>query len=254
MSVSQPFGFLIFETTGSLAALGTAFYYSWKLTLVIIATFPVAAVILDFISSRLSSAIEAQKRELSLASKYANTAITEIDTVKAFNGQDEEVWQYYSAIKRAAIYYLIQARSNALQLGFMKFIMVGIFVQGFWYGIVLVRQGMVTGHVLTTFYACLNALQAVEVLLPQWLVLTKGMSAGATLKSIMAQVQRGRKVVSMDGSLKPDACEGDLEMNDVGWSSHRLDHESNLVIGDVCVPLKSKPICPRASHFLFSRR
>ena len=203
------------ETVASTAALGTAFYFSWKLTLVIVASFPFAGIILYFISRRLTTAIENQKIELTQASKFANTAISAIDTVKAFNGQDQEVWQYYSAIKCAGVFYLAQAKANALQFAFTKFVLVAIFVQGFWYGISLVDKGLDPGHVLTTFYSCLTAMQAIEVILPQWLVLSKGISAGQTLKSIMSQVERGRKVTRMDGSMKPELCCGDIEIKEV---------------------------------------
>jgi len=208
-------GFLVYEIFGSVAALGVAFYFSWKLTLVIMSTFPIAATIIFFVSSRLGPAIEAQKRDLAQASKYSNTAITGINTVKAYNGQQHEVWQYYDIIKRAASSYMIQARTNALQLGITKFLMVGVFVQGFWFGLYLVNQGMNTGHVVTTFYACLAAIQSIETVLPQWLVLTKGMSAGQTLKSIMIQMQNGRKVTNMIGSTRPESCPGDIEVNQV---------------------------------------
>lgn len=201
--------------TGSLAALATAFYYSWRLTLVILASFPVAAIILTWISYKLTSAIEAQKRELSQAAKHLHTAVDEIEIVKVYNGQNEELWKYRRAVRRAAIHYLLQARTNALQFGFMKLIMVGVFIQGFWYGLVLVRQGMTTGHVLTTFYACLNALQAVEILLPQWLVLSKGMSASNTLQQLILKMSRDKKADLQTSFVKPQRCEGDIEISDV---------------------------------------
>lgn len=198
-----------------MAALGTAFFYSWNLTLVIIATFPVAAGILYLISRKMGPAIAAQKRELSHASKFTNTAITAIDTVKAFNGQDQEVWQYFLAIKRSTVYYLIQARSNAFQFGITKFVMIAIFVQGFGYGISLVDHGLDAGEVLTTFYSCLTGMMAIEVVLPQWLVLAKGVSAGATLKSIMNQVDRGEITKRTEELITPEVCSGDIEINDV---------------------------------------
>jgi ATP-binding cassette subfamily B (MDR/TAP) protein 1 len=215
LSVSQPLGFLLFETVSAITALGTALYFSWNLTLVIIATFPLAGGILYLISRKLTPAIEAQKRELTEASKLANTAVTAIETVKAFNGQDQEVWQYLSAIKRSTAYYMVQARASALQFGITKFIMVAIFVQGFWYGISLVDHGLSAGRVLTTFYACMMGMQALEIVLPQWLVLAKGMSAGATLKSIKDEVDRGKNVSKVEGSLKLASCDGDIEVNEV---------------------------------------
>ncbi|PQE13470.1 hypothetical protein CJF32_00005362 [Rutstroemia sp. NJR-2017a WRK4] len=228
LSVSQPLGFLLFETVSAITALGTALYFSWNLTLVIIATFPLAGGILYLISRKLTPAIEAQKRELTEASKLANTAVTAIETVKAFNGQNQEVWQYLSAIKRSTAYYMVQARASALQFGITKFIMVAIFVQGFWYGISLVDHGLSAGRVLTTFYACMMGMQALEIILPQWLVLAKGMSAGETLKSIMDQVDRGKNVSQVEGSIKPASCDGDIEVNDVTFAYPSNPHQNVL--------------------------
>lgn len=188
---------------------------SWKLTFVLLATIPLAGVALWFVSRNLGTAIEAQKRHLTIASKQTHTAVTAIDTVKVFNGQDEEIWQYYTAIKGAAKSYLIQARANASQSGVLRLFMVGIFVQGFWYGFYLVKDGLDAGFIVTAFFACLTALQAVEVILPQWLVLTKAKSAGATLKSILSEIKDESTRERASGSLWPSSCSGDIEVNNV---------------------------------------
>jgi ATP-binding cassette subfamily B (MDR/TAP) protein 1 len=217
LAVSQPLGLLLFETVAALSALIVALYSTWKLTLAMLATFPFVGGILYLVSNGLAPAVEAQKRNLSKASKYANTAFTAIDTVKAFNGQNQELWQYNSATKEATKHYLVQARANALQFGIIKFLIIGLFVQGFWFGIYLVNNGLDPGHILTAFYACLSALQAAEFVLPQWLVLAKGVSAGETLKSIMRQMQddwgkfEGKKLT------RPESCDGDVEINNVNY-------------------------------------
>jgi ATP-binding cassette subfamily B (MDR/TAP) protein 1 len=210
---------LFLETTAIIASIGTALFFSWKLALVIFATFPIAAGIFAVISRPVGAAIEQQKRELSRASKYANTAVSAINTVKAFNGEDHEVWQYFLTAKSITRYYLIQARANALQFGVMKFAAVVLFVTGFWYGLYLVMHGLDVGHVLTTFVSCSYAMQAVEIVLPQFLVLAKGLSAGETLKSIMAEMQEGRTTSDDNGELTPLACPGDIEINNVSTPS-----------------------------------
>ncbi|KAF4630376.1 hypothetical protein G7Y89_g7762 [Cudoniella acicularis] len=218
LAVSQPFGLFITQVSGSLFALGVAFFYSWQLTLVIFATIPIAVAIIIWLSSGMGPAIEAQKRELTKASKYANTSFTAINIVKSFNGQEQEIWQYYTTIKEVAAKYMIQARANAVQFGITRFLMVGIFVQGFWFGLYLVQHGLNPGHVLTTFYCCLFSLQAIEITLSQWLVLKKGMSAGETLKTFMVAIQREGVVSTMTGSLRPNVCDGDIEINEVSFS------------------------------------
>lgn len=236
LAVSQPLGFLAFEIVGVFTSLGLAFYFSWQLTFVVIVTFPIAGFLLYLASLPLTLAIESQKCELTQASKYANTAITNINTVKAYNGQDQELSQYGRTIKRVAANYMIQARSNALQYAIVKFMMVGLFVEGFWFGLYLVNRGTNPGHILTTFYACLNALQAVEIVLPQWLVLTKGMSAGATLESIMVQMRHGRKLTTMTGSGRPVSCSGDIEVKGVSFTYPANPEQSALVNANFFFP------------------
>ena len=200
----------------SLASLAIALYHSWKLTLVLLATLPISAIILSLATRRLEPAIQAQKRDLAIASKYATASITAIDLVKVFNGYDQEVWQYYRAIKNAAKYYLVQAQCNAIQMGYVSFWVIVMFIVGFWYGVILVNNDeLEPGNVLTTFYATLASFQGIEALMPHWLVLAKGMSAGAFLSSLTSNSGKGRTIKKMTGSLRPERCVGDIELSDV---------------------------------------
>ena len=184
--------------------------------MVTLATAPISALTLAWISGKMQPSIQAQAVELTRASKIANNSISAIDTVKLFNGQDFQVWQYAQAIHKAARYYLKQAQQNALQIGLIRFVTLGMFVQGFWYGSRLVNAGKKNpGEILTAFWACLMAAQAVEQILPQMIVLEKGKAAGATLKAALVQLERGRKVIKIVGGITPRTCEGEIEMRNV---------------------------------------
>ena len=219
MATSQPLGFVVQYAVTTIAALGLAFYTAWSLTLVTLAFVPISAVFLAWISARMQPSIDAQIVELTQASKLANNSISAIDTVKCFNGQDFEVWQYSTAVKRAATYYLTQAQANALQIGFVRIMTLGMFVQGFWYGSHLVDAGKKNpGQVLTAFWACLMATQAIEQILPQMIVLEKGRAAGATLKAIYIHMERGRRITRMVGRRTPAYCDGDIEVRKVSFA------------------------------------
>ncbi|RGP71611.1 ABC transporter b family member 6 [Fusarium longipes] len=219
LASSQVLGLLVGDIITSFASLGIALYYSWKLTLVLLATLPMSAIVLSLSTKRLEPAIQTQKRELAVASKFAVASITAIDLVKVFNGYDQEVWQYYPAVKAAAKQYLIQAQCNALQMGYVAFWVVAMFVLGFWYGVVLVNNdGLAAGSVLTTFYSTLAAFQGVEALMPQWLVLAKGMSAGGFLSSITRNMRNGGVIKPMAGALRPQFCSGDIELKNVSFA------------------------------------
>ena len=216
IATSQPLGFAVQYTVTMLIALGLAFYTAWNLTLVTLATIPPSAVLLAWISARMQPAIDKQREEMTQASKLASNAISAIDTVKCFNGQDLELWQYVRAVRRGAQHYLVQARSNALQIGFVRFTMVAIFVQGFWYGSHLVDSGNKTpAQVLTTFWACLMASQTIEQLLPQMIVLEKGRAAATTLRALLQKIERGRRIQPMVGGKRPKYCDGDVRVQNV---------------------------------------
>ncbi|KAI1432788.1 P-loop containing nucleoside triphosphate hydrolase protein [Xylaria sp. CBS 124048] len=211
-------GSLSGEVATSIANLIVAFYISWKLTLVLISTIPVSVVILGYLSRQVKPAIQAQKQELSRATKYAHSAIIAIDLVKVFNGVDHETWQYLASIKRSMEKYLIQARANAYQFGYVKFWIDALFVLGFYYGAVLVGQGLSPGNVLTTFYAALAALQAIESFVPTYLILVKGVSAAHALRSVTLSVKDGRVIRSMVGGLYPQLCIGNIEIRNVSFA------------------------------------
>ena len=63
--------------------------------------------------------------------------------------------------------------------------------------------------------AALIAAEAVEHVLPQLIILEKGRAAGNTLKLIQIQVERGRRIGRMVGTLKPPTLEGDMELRNV---------------------------------------
>lgn len=160
--------------------------------------------------------ITAQQHELTNASKVANNAITSIETVKCLNGQGVESRNYAARIDKAALHYLRQAQLNSLQIALICWMMFGMFVQGFWFGSTLARQGKLTsGEVLRTFWACLTAAQSIEQLLPQMIVLEKGKIASVILQSILRTQPDSKRVSEMRGTLYPKHCEGDIEVNNV---------------------------------------
>ncbi|KAI1347132.1 P-loop containing nucleoside triphosphate hydrolase protein [Xylaria sp. FL0043] len=215
---SVALGSLSARLATSIANLIVALITAWKLTLVLLASIPASVVILHLLTRPIQPAIQAQKKELSRASKCAFSALSAIDLVKVFNGIDHETWQYTDAIRLSMQKYLIQARANAYQMGYVKFWLESLFVVGFYYGAVLVDQGLSPGNVLTTFYAALAALQAIEAFVPTYLVLAKGVSAAQALRSVSHNVEDGRTIHPMMGGYIPRVCIGGIEMRNITFA------------------------------------
>ncbi|OTB02678.1 hypothetical protein M426DRAFT_13282 [Hypoxylon sp. CI-4A] len=215
---SVALGSLAAEIATSLANLVVALHGSWKLTLVLLATVPISLTILAFLSRKIKLAIQAQKQEFGRASKYAISAIAAIDLVKVSNAVDHETWQYLQAMRRSMDQYLIQARASACQMSYVRFWIDGMFVIGFYYGVVLVNQGLSPGNVMTTFYAALAALQAIEAFVPMYMALARGMSAGQALYFIANNIEDGRTIHRMTGNHRPKHCFGNIQMSNVSFA------------------------------------
>lgn len=164
----------------------------------------------------MKSSITAQQIELTHASKIATNAIGSIESVKCLNGQAFEHRSFSDRIEQSAVHYLHQCRLNSLQLAFIRWMMFGMFVQGFWYGSSLARNGTLSsGEVLRTFWACLTAAQSIEMILPQMIVMEKGKVASEGLKYLM-QYNSEQKIQSEEkDTMYPLHCEGNIEVNNV---------------------------------------
>ncbi|KAK4225426.1 putative ABC transporter expressed in the mitochondrial inner membrane [Podospora fimiseda] len=219
LATSQSLGFLVCDCFVFVACFIVAFVFSWKLTLVLIATGVPSALILWGISRFLDPAIEGQKRELAEAAKHATAATTAIDLVKVYDAADQESFQFISAIRRSAKYYSRQVLCNVGQMSYIKTWMIVLFVVGFYFAVVLVGRGEITpGDALTTFYAALSAFKSIETLGPEWLVLAKGMTAAQLLKNVAEDHRGDLEGESKDGWLKPKTCHGETSMTNVSFA------------------------------------
>lgn len=158
-----------------------------------------------------------QREKQSEALKYVQSALNSIETVKCYNGQETEKRKYSSVVEGVARWYYRVAQTNSLQFMVSAFMGQAMFVQGFYYGSKLVQKGeMSTGDVLTTFFSAVQAFNSITGILPQMIVLEKGKTAGATLRAIMAQVQMGPTVSRRTDLKEPEACQGNIAVENVG--------------------------------------
>ena len=66
--------------------------------------------------------------------------------------------------------------------------MMAMFVQGFWFGAKLVREGKIgAGDVMAVFWACLIAASNLQMSIPQFIVFTKGKFAIASLLGLFTE-------------------------------------------------------------------
>ena len=241
LATSQPLGGMFQLLSTFVLSLAQAFYFSWDLTLVTISGVPLVMGVVVWIGRPMQKSLTNQQGKLTEAQKYLTSAFTAIETVKCFNGQEIELGKYIKKVGEAALWYYRVANVHAMQMGFLTFLASTIFVQGFFYGGVLIdKQKKSTADVMTCFLSAIAAFQAVQGILPNIIVLEKGRSAGSTLRMIMAEVQGGAAVEKSANMLRPEYCKGEIDVRNLSFAYPVRPDQ--LALDDVTIRIPSGEI------------
>ncbi|KAK2017243.1 ABC transporter [Colletotrichum eremochloae] len=227
-ATSQVLGFICTEIVASIGSFALALVFSWKLTLVLVATVPLVVTTLTLTSQRLQSAIAQQNIHLAHASKKVHACVTAVDLVKVFDGCSQEMRAYSKTMDASADQYLVQARCNALQISVIGAWVSLLFVGGFWFGLWLVTRGENASTIITTFYATLTALGGIFNVLPQYVVLAKGTFAGQNLRQVMQVPLSEEPQGKSAGVLSPKLCVGEVQVKQVSFAYPSQPHKMVL--------------------------
>ena len=195
----------------------------------VLSTFPIL-ILLGGLSQGLSQNLLVGERSYTaIAATLVDRAVAAIATVKAFNASDHELKALGGALTGIEIAAGKIITLWGVNMGLTQFFMMSMFVQAFWYGSKLVREGHNTpGEVMSVFWACLIATSNLHLATPQLLVLAKGKSAMASLLNMTEAplesshrsthfIPLSRKVNNFR-KIQPSKCQGELEMIDVTFA------------------------------------
>jgi len=215
---SAPMGLIFHFSVTFLVSLGIALRFSWSLSLIVLASLPIIIVVVAVVAPRMQRNINLEKTHLSHAASHLIRSITAITTVKVFNAQTQEISRFDTILNLATTAYLRLAQINALQQGIVRFVVLAMFVQGFWYGGSLVAKGELdAGSVIMVFWASLMAVSALQNISPQMIILEKGKVACAELSLLCTPGQ-----VKLDPVVAATRV-GDIEFKNVPFPQLNTD-------------------------------
>jgi ATP-binding cassette subfamily B (MDR/TAP) protein 1 len=166
-------------------SIGIALHSSWSLTLIILSSLPIIVTIVALVAPRMQRNINLEKTHLSHAASHLIRAVTAITTVKVFNAQSQEIIRFDTILNLATTAYLRLAQINGIQQGVVRFVVLAMFVQGFWYGGSLVQKGDIqAGSVIMVFWASLMAVNALQNISPMLIIIEKGKVASSELAAL----------------------------------------------------------------------
>ncbi|KAF7295018.1 p-loop containing nucleoside triphosphate hydrolase protein [Mycena indigotica] len=206
-------GRIIEYLTTCIACLILALSRSYSLTLIILLAVPVLVVI-QFASQLFAGPLlNIERQQSAVAATLVDRAVTGINTVKAFNAQGHEQRALATVLGRieTAVWKLVAIWG--LTSGLAQFVMMGMFVQGFWFGAHVVRTGAIgAGDVMAVFWACLMATTNLQLCIPQFIQLAKGKSA------LIALLELVDEQPDIPHSVRSKRCRGDILFRDIAFS------------------------------------
>ncbi|KAK9463960.1 P-loop containing nucleoside triphosphate hydrolase protein [Lipomyces oligophaga] len=213
--INGNFGNLCYYVSKMLIAIGVAMYFSWRLTLVILASFPVIAVVQSS-TNRYINRVSMEKKSTSLsANRIIQWSINALDTVKLLNAQSIEASKFASESKTLCAQSERVTLLFGIQQSISKFFLFALFIVSFWYGGSLVQAGKLqSGTVLTVFWCCNILSHSIANLGPKAMTFQRAQMAAESLFSVIENFPEDSQIFG--GCQTP--LKGDIEFRNVTFA------------------------------------
>ncbi|KAL3994753.1 ABC transporter transmembrane region family protein [Acanthocheilonema viteae] len=215
--IGDKFGILLQAFTHLISGIIVAFYYSWRMTLLILLAAPI--IILLLFGSIKALAVMTRQEMLAYdeASAVANEVISNIRTVTSFNAQYAEVVRYGDRLKYARKMGIKGIFITGIFTGFYIFVLFGSMGFIFRYGTNLVIEGEITpGTVFGVFWAIMLGAMRLGQAIPQLGVFTAAKLAAGEVFQII-DLEPNINCMSPHG-LTPLNVEGRIEFHNIHFS------------------------------------
>ncbi|KAM3164752.1 Alpha-factor-transporting ATPase [Lachancea thermotolerans] len=178
---------IVFQNVVTVAALlGSALYYSWSLTLIIMANSPLVIGFAVFFSRKVEKYAKRENSETSSAADAMAWTLDAAKMVRLLGTQDREVARFEACVQKCRQHFNKMSLFSSLNYSVLRFLTLCMFVQGFWYGNSRINIGKLKpGDVVTCFSSCVLLASTLNSTLHQIIILQKG---AVGLQKIMAFV------------------------------------------------------------------
>lgn len=212
---------LLIQTAATIVfSFVTSMIHAWSLTLVIMASAPLMAI-LGFVFGRLTfKAADAENCANAQGSQILEWTLSHPSMVRLFNGRRQEVTNFATSVNTTATAFFRLANVVSANMGILKALSLLTIVQGIWFGSHMILVGKLdVGNVFTAFSSCLLLASSISAVLELLATMNKAHAAASKIGSFTNEAES----VPVKGYY-PLKAEGSLEFNDVSFThAHRID-------------------------------
>ncbi|TXT04212.1 uncharacterized protein COLE_07909 [Cutaneotrichosporon oleaginosum] len=207
LGASQATGLFVQSMASFLACFILALVKLPTLALVTLSSLPLLAALNASTERVVNKSQVAERRAFAEASTTAERTTAAIATVKAHNAQSAEEVRFETLVARARAQLVRQALVWAQCLALNDFLVMLMFIVGFWYGAILVNQDKASvAEVMTVFFSCLLGAAALQGAPPQLMIMNKAKASLASLLSVIQDTEEavpvGRKAARLRGEFE----------------------------------------------------
>jgi len=209
------------------AGFVVAFTVDWRLTLAMLVTLPILAGGMAVTIKMMSKSSSEEQERYSKAGGVAETTISSVRTVAAFDGFARELQKYNSQLQSAERFGIESGMWNAFAMGISQTLTWGTFSFGFWFGSLLVIHDVNNqcwgddpkgfGNCFTgaTMISCLFATLygglGLGTVAQPMAALASGKAAAARIYAVLDQPP----AFDVAAGIEPDSFEGHIEFREV---------------------------------------
>ena len=185
--ISEKVGLTVAYLTTFVTGFVVAFISGWKLTLVLLACFPLLMVAGALVGKAIASGIEGSQTAYAKAGAVAQESLANIRTVTAFNGQERAAKKFDAYLDVALKVNEAKAWKTGFGFGFFFSLLFGFYALAFYYGSILAESGeMKGGDVLNVVFAIIIGAFSLINLGPSLQSINKGRGVAGKLFQVIS--------------------------------------------------------------------
>lgn len=214
-----------------IAVLGIMFYSSWRLTLIVLSTFPFLVLASYVFKEKVKVSFQRVRNEITKMNAFLQERISGMRTVQIFNAEKQEMEKFkkinrdytqanLDSILYYAVFYPVVEIIAAIALGLVV-----------WYGAGQVLEGKVTLGILIAFPIYLSMLtRPIRVLADKFNTLQMGLVAAQRVFDLLDTKDQ----IEPSCQLRPTSFQGEVVFDHIWFAYHQDEH----VLKDVSLQIK----------------
>ena len=224
LGLGDKYGLVVLNLAKILSGLTISFISNWRLTLIIIALFPLSIIVIIYLLCFLRDLPVLARKSYEKAGGIAEEILYNIKTVSSFANFEFELDRFNYEIKNSYLYEIENALKTAICLGSLLFLSLISNMVAILYGkkliideewISLRKERFEAGHIITILFCISAVMISIRLISPSFKLIQNSLLASSDYFSLL---ERKPNINLTDSNIKPQSFLGKIEFKNIEFS------------------------------------